>query len=431
MKWPLNCLIKRSNPLCLYKMTQTVLPVLCRQVIRKGVDGDLTKTMSDGKPLIMEGLHLDPGIYLTELPQAQIRKPAKHEKVHPSKDLRKPGSASVENGEDSGADGGSLELGDEGKSSRPNGAGPEAKRGKESLTSRKELLTSRSANGRTDARRGVSAHCGAHLDRLAVTNDRKQRRSKSKSGGHTLAEAKEFLRSLAERNPPREMEKVTGTGVKRSASSCHVPGESEASPRRTGQGAGNTVTSDVRQQAGSGAQADPFAIAENDVVTGLREQSVRDSPPERSQPESSMAGPSDPVTGTNERSKQGVGASGHFGTGDSPSRIARSQTRRSSEAACETFDRSESGSGPISRSERANRRSERASEAERRASETERAERNGTERAERNRTDVRHEDPIVVQIVLRMSEDDHRTLVEEWLASRSGEVAGDVTVSGS
>ncbi|KAK9831529.1 hypothetical protein WJX81_006265 [Elliptochloris bilobata] len=37
----------------------------CR-VVRKGVDGDLHKCIRDGKSIIMEGLHLDPGLYLHE-----------------------------------------------------------------------------------------------------------------------------------------------------------------------------------------------------------------------------------------------------------------------------------------------------------------------------------------------------------------------------
>ncbi|KAG0575024.1 hypothetical protein KC19_VG311800 [Ceratodon purpureus] len=38
----------------------------CREcrIVRKGLDGDLTKAMKDGKPVIIEGLHLDPSIYL-------------------------------------------------------------------------------------------------------------------------------------------------------------------------------------------------------------------------------------------------------------------------------------------------------------------------------------------------------------------------------
>ncbi|KAK9863060.1 hypothetical protein WJX84_002161 [Apatococcus fuscideae] len=37
----------------------------CRDV-RRGIDGDLTKSIRDGKPIIIEGLHLDPGLYLYE-----------------------------------------------------------------------------------------------------------------------------------------------------------------------------------------------------------------------------------------------------------------------------------------------------------------------------------------------------------------------------
>lgn len=37
----------------------------CR-ILRKGLDGDLKKAMKDGKPVIIEGIHLDPSIYLLD-----------------------------------------------------------------------------------------------------------------------------------------------------------------------------------------------------------------------------------------------------------------------------------------------------------------------------------------------------------------------------
>lgn len=37
----------------------------CR-IVRKGLDGDLKKAMKDGKPIIIEGIHLDPSIYLMD-----------------------------------------------------------------------------------------------------------------------------------------------------------------------------------------------------------------------------------------------------------------------------------------------------------------------------------------------------------------------------
>ncbi|KAK8690567.1 hypothetical protein V6N13_074099 [Hibiscus sabdariffa] len=37
----------------------------CR-IVRKGLNGDLKKAMKDGKPIIIEGMHLDPSIYLMD-----------------------------------------------------------------------------------------------------------------------------------------------------------------------------------------------------------------------------------------------------------------------------------------------------------------------------------------------------------------------------
>eukprot|EP00879_Flechtneria_rotunda_P008427 GHRR01008828.1.p1 GENE.GHRR01008828.1~~GHRR01008828.1.p1 ORF type:complete len:921 (+),score=400.41 GHRR01008828.1:941-3703(+) len=42
------------------------------RVVRKGMDGDLTKTLSDGKPIIIEGMHLDPGLYIQDFGRSSI-----------------------------------------------------------------------------------------------------------------------------------------------------------------------------------------------------------------------------------------------------------------------------------------------------------------------------------------------------------------------
>ncbi|DBA83828.1 TPA: hypothetical protein ACH3X1_006347 [Trebouxia sp. C0004] len=42
-------------------------------VVRRSIDGDLVKTIRDGKSIIIEGLHLDPGLYLYEFGKYGIR----------------------------------------------------------------------------------------------------------------------------------------------------------------------------------------------------------------------------------------------------------------------------------------------------------------------------------------------------------------------
>lgn len=42
-------------------------------VVRRSIDGDLVKTIRDGKSIIIEGLHLDPGLYLYEFGRYGIR----------------------------------------------------------------------------------------------------------------------------------------------------------------------------------------------------------------------------------------------------------------------------------------------------------------------------------------------------------------------
>ncbi|GBF91278.1 2-phosphoglycerate kinase [Raphidocelis subcapitata] len=43
----------------------------CR-VVRQAMQGDLVKTLSDGKPIIIEGLHLDPALFIPELARAGV-----------------------------------------------------------------------------------------------------------------------------------------------------------------------------------------------------------------------------------------------------------------------------------------------------------------------------------------------------------------------
>nr|XP_024393745.1 P-loop NTPase domain-containing protein LPA1 homolog isoform X3 [Physcomitrium patens] len=49
-----------------FASSEELIREFCREcrIVRKGLDGDLKKAMKDGKPVIIEGLHLDPSIYL-------------------------------------------------------------------------------------------------------------------------------------------------------------------------------------------------------------------------------------------------------------------------------------------------------------------------------------------------------------------------------
>ncbi|XP_024401627.1 uncharacterized protein [Physcomitrium patens] len=49
-----------------FASSEELVTEFCREcrIVRKGLDGDLKKAMKDGKPVIIEGLHLDPSIYL-------------------------------------------------------------------------------------------------------------------------------------------------------------------------------------------------------------------------------------------------------------------------------------------------------------------------------------------------------------------------------
>ncbi|BFG23148.1 hypothetical protein CerSpe_094230 [Prunus speciosa] len=51
-----------------FSSSEELITEFCREcrIVRKGLAGDLKKAMKDGKPIIIEGIHLDPSIYLME-----------------------------------------------------------------------------------------------------------------------------------------------------------------------------------------------------------------------------------------------------------------------------------------------------------------------------------------------------------------------------
>ncbi|KAG5249160.1 hypothetical protein OIU76_004177 [Salix suchowensis] len=51
-----------------FNSSEELITEFCREcrIVRKGLAGDLKKAMKDGKPIIIEGIHLDPSIYLMD-----------------------------------------------------------------------------------------------------------------------------------------------------------------------------------------------------------------------------------------------------------------------------------------------------------------------------------------------------------------------------
>ncbi|XP_022995206.1 uncharacterized protein LOC111490820 [Cucurbita maxima] len=51
-----------------FSSSEELITEFCREcrIVRKGLAGDLKKAMKDGKPVIIEGIHLDPSIYLMD-----------------------------------------------------------------------------------------------------------------------------------------------------------------------------------------------------------------------------------------------------------------------------------------------------------------------------------------------------------------------------
>jgi hypothetical protein len=450
-------------------------------VIRKGVDGDLNKTMSEGKPLIMEGLHLDPGIYLTELPQARIGRPAssKHQKVHPSETLRDqnvsprprtptPGeSCDVETAETSGRSG-KKGRGGERESGCGNGAigsDNSKKQNGEALVSQTEDGPRGREPGEQPQSLGVNSRREGSLQ-TSEAHDVKQKRAKGRMRTRSLAEAKEFLKSLGRSKSragvKKQIEPKDDVGMKflsKSASSDYASREPESRPSQQTQSqpsivfqralrsvdhseasdrigarlasAASVEDRDTAQRATGnashtrGSQQEGRSGAEGNGLRGEEAtfaQASESSPPserpekeERGHSERSPIGREEPLRapgreepgGANTTESDGLRRDEPTGTETSESaavEVSKSAAVKASESANDKASESTAGSHPP----------------------VERFERSVNGDAES--AELRREEPIVVLIVLRMSEEDHRALIEEWLASRSGEVGDDIKV---
>eukprot|EP00257_Ricinus_communis_P020927 XP_015580292.1 uncharacterized protein LOC8289616 [Ricinus communis] len=69
-----------------FSSSEELITEFCREcrIVRKGLAGDLKKAMKDGKPIIIEGIHLDPSIYLMdEENKSSANMPEKHKEATP------------------------------------------------------------------------------------------------------------------------------------------------------------------------------------------------------------------------------------------------------------------------------------------------------------------------------------------------------------
>ncbi|XAR66125.1 hypothetical protein NMG60_11012221 [Bertholletia excelsa] len=70
-----------------FSSSEELITEFCREcrIVRKGLAGDLKKAMKDGKPIIIEGMHLDPSIYLMDDEnKSSSHMPAQVDKPKPS-----------------------------------------------------------------------------------------------------------------------------------------------------------------------------------------------------------------------------------------------------------------------------------------------------------------------------------------------------------
>ncbi|KAL3341890.1 hypothetical protein AABB24_026085 [Solanum stoloniferum] len=86
-----------------FSSSDELITEFCREcrIVRKGLAGDLKKAMKDGKPIIIEGIHLDPSIYLMDeenkLPPASPANQAEPEslKVEEQTELQQKSNSNV------------------------------------------------------------------------------------------------------------------------------------------------------------------------------------------------------------------------------------------------------------------------------------------------------------------------------------------------
>nr|QIA97564.1 phosphoglycerate kinase 1 [Celmisia lyallii] len=91
-----------------FSSSEELITEFCREcrIVRKGLAGDLKKAMKDGKPIIIEGMHVDPSIYLMdEENKSPHNAPVNAEESKPSKtdenDMENSASASCTPSENS------------------------------------------------------------------------------------------------------------------------------------------------------------------------------------------------------------------------------------------------------------------------------------------------------------------------------------------
>lgn len=83
-----------------FSSSEELITEFCREcrVVQKGLAGDLRKAMKDGKPIIIEGMHLDPSIYLMDDDKKLLNPmPTKDGESKPSKGDCKSGMKTVSN----------------------------------------------------------------------------------------------------------------------------------------------------------------------------------------------------------------------------------------------------------------------------------------------------------------------------------------------
>lgn len=456
------------------------------QVIRKGVDGDLNKTMSEGKPLIMEGLHLDPGIYLTELPQARIGRPAssKHPKVHPSETLgdqegsprpRSPtpgGSCDVETAEISGRSG-KGGRGGEKESGRGNGAiGSDDGKNPNGEVAASQTQTGPLGSGSREQPHSVDVNSrrdgSLQTSEANGVNDGKQKRAKGRMRTRSLAEAKEFLKSLGRSKSragvKKQIEPEDDVGMKflsKSASSGYASREPESRPSqqtqsqpsivfqralrsvdhseasdRNGARLASAASVEDRETAQEstgmdlhvrGSQREGRSGAEGNGLKG--EESFGVQPPGsslnlRGEESTGVRAPESSLP--SQKAERGHSESRPIGREESLRAPGREEPGGADAMEGDGLRRDEPAGVHTSKSavEVSELPNDKASESP--AASHPPSGRNAEGDAES--AEMRREEPIVVPIVLRMSEEDHNALIEEWLASRSGEVGDDVKV---
>ncbi|XP_042505891.1 uncharacterized protein LOC122082414 isoform X2 [Macadamia integrifolia] len=137
-----------------FTSSEELITEFCREcrIVRKGLAGDLKKAVKDGKPIIIEGIHLDPSIYLMNDENRESNKVPTEKEESKSVPVNREGDVATEKEYNS-----KITCGSHSGSTNPGNVVPEVDVSTEQVTEVSESLRSLDLAGRTSESQGETA----------------------------------------------------------------------------------------------------------------------------------------------------------------------------------------------------------------------------------------------------------------------------------